>query len=629
MWTGGERGAPTDACLTRREVIAKALSPRHDTYVSAERPTTTFHRDAALRVDGAPAMASYLDFDVQLDSAPVRRVLLQLYALEATDNGPRLYKAQPFEPASATWQNPPAMLEQVGDVGAVKKDQWVEYDVTSAVTSSGRHAFALVADSTLGLSFAADDARRAGVLDAAPRLVIVTESDAFCSYRGTQPEGTTAWVKQTNNAAAERARDTAPAPGGGFAVVSTQEQMRDGAPWAEQTDVVTLHQANGTVLWRLTFAQPQVEFRRVTVTTLGNVLVAGEYKGAPDLGKGPLPQGWGMFVMKLTPSGAVDWTRGYTAWFRADEESFENPMLVHDLTTDAHGSAVVTGAFWGTTDFGGGEVYSGKPYPYDDEYPNSFVLKVQWDGAYQWARVLATNAMKGTRALSVAVDAQENVTVGGWAGAGTDFGSGAISGSGAFVARWSVDGAPLWHWLLPTASDALYADVYQVAVLPDGGVAFTGDFDGRFTFAGNSYASAAPDDYYDGDREPFIGRLSSTGAELTLRHFSGSTATFGSLVVDASGNLFTVQAGQGSQLGLGTVGLPELVAPGRPTVASFTPTLETRWVRVFDPLQSFQLTAVTDGVVLTGGLSTAFELDGTWYTPTSRRLDLLHVKLRP
>jgi hypothetical protein len=34
-------------------------------------------------------------------------------------------------------------------------------------------------------------------------------------------------------------------------------------------------------------------------------------------------------------------------------------------------------------------------------------------------------------------------------------------------------------------------------------------------------------------------------------------------------------------------------------------------------------------VVLTGDLGGAIELDGTWYTPTSRRLDLLHVKLRP
>ncbi|GEN12368.1 hypothetical protein SAMN05443572_10351 [Myxococcus fulvus] len=633
VWTGAPRAAPTDACMTRQELVSKVSELRHDTYVSAERPTTTFHREASMRVDGSPGMNGFLEFDVQLDATPVRRVLLQLYALEATDNGPLLYKSQPFDPATATWQNPPAMTDLVGDAGAVKKDQWVEYDVTSVVTASGRYAFGLLADSSKGLSFATGDASAKGLLDAAPRLVVVTESAPFCSYRGTRPSGTTAWVKQTNNASAERARDTAPAPDGGFAVVGTQAQARDGEYWAEQTDVVTLHRADGSVAWRLTFAQPDVEFRKVTVTALGNVLVAGEYRGTPDLGKGALPRGTGMFVMKLTPSGAVDWTRGYTAWFRMDDELLDNPMFVHDLATDAHGSAVVTGGFWGKTDFGGGEVDAGKPFPYDDEYPNSFVLKLQWDGAYQWARVLKTNAMRGTQAVSVAVDAQENITVGGWAGPGTDFGAGALAQGGVFVARWNVTGDYLWHWLLPTSYDTVFADVRQVAALPDGGVAFTGDFDGRFTFAGSPYASAEPDDGYDGPREPFLGRLTSTGTELTLRHFPMGTGIYfsglNSLTADANGNLFTVQSGHGGLLGLGTVGLPETVAPERPTVASFSSTLQTRWVRVFEPLQSPRLTAVTGGVVLTGDLGRSIELEGTWYTPTSRRLDLLHVKLRP
>jgi hypothetical protein len=34
-------------------------------------------------------------------------------------------------------------------------------------------------------------------------------------------------------------------------------------------------------------------------------------------------------------------------------------------------------------------------------------------------------------------------------------------------------------------------------------------------------------------------------------------------------------------------------------------------------------------VVVSGHFSQAFELDGTWYTPMSRRSDLLLFKLRP
>ncbi|NVJ24575.1 hypothetical protein HUW62_25440 [Myxococcus sp. AM011] len=205
----------------------------------------------------------------------------------------------------------------------------------------------------------------------------------------------------------------------------------------------------------------------------------------------------------------------------------------------------------------------------------------------------AGQALRGTQALSVAVDARENVTVGGWAAPGTDFGAGAITYRGPFVARWSMSGAPLGSWLLPTPSGH-YADVYDVGVLPDGSVAFTGTFDGCFTFAGTSYASLEPDDSYDGQRDALLGRLSATGAEVALRRFQddlGRSLGLGSLVVDASGSITTAQSGWGRLLGLGAVGPPEDVAPGRPTVSSFAPDLGTRWVRGLDPLASGLLLA--------------------------------------
>ncbi|MCE9672680.1 DNRLRE domain-containing protein [Myxococcus stipitatus] len=639
VWTGAPRNPPGDPCLTREEVLTTSFVPSHDTYVTQPHPTTTYHREASLRVDDAPRANAYLDFDVQLGSRQVQRVLLQLYALDAANDGPKLYRVTPFAPATTDWNHRPDIIgSHVGDLGAVKRHQWVEYDVTDVVTTSGRYSFGLLQDSTDGLRFASVDASTKRLLDAAPRLVIISKSEPFCSYRGTLPSGTTAWTTQATRWEAERVRDTAPAPTGGFVVLSAVEQLPDSDYWRPQTDVVTLHRADGSVAWTREFAQPDVELRSVTVTALGNVLVAGEYSGAPDLGKGPLPQGRGMFVMKLTPAGAVDWTRGFTAWFETTEERLDNPMSVYDLATDAHGSAVVTGAFWGYTDFGAGPVYSGKPYPYDDEYPNSFVLKLQWDGVYQWARVLDADTLRGTHAGSVAVDSQENVTVGGWAGRGTDFGSGPIAEGSAFVARWSPTGAFLWAWTIPVP----YSEVFSVGVSPDGGVVFSGNFDGRFTFAGQPHASREPDDYYDGNRAAMLGRLGPQGQELVLRHFAeenryGNLA-FDDLAVDASGSVITAQSGWGGILGLGAVGLPESVAPSRPTVAGFSVNLEPRWVRVLAPLQTHLrygyapplfLTPLMDGVLLSGDLGVAFEMDGTWYTPTNLRMDPLHLKLRP
>ncbi|WP_240359901.1 DUF7594 domain-containing protein [Pyxidicoccus trucidator] len=624
VWTGAPRAAPTDACLTRTDVFSHSVSASHDTYATADPADRTFQHEASVRVDAEPRAEGFLDFDVTLGAGQVRRVLLRLYAVDATGNGPRLFRAAPFDGATTDWNHRPAVTgSALGDLGAVGRDQWVEYDVTGVVTASGRYSFALHPDSTDGTAFVSREAEEKGLLSGAPRLVIVYESDAFCSYRGTKPSGTTAWARQSGGSLAERSVHVAPAPGGGFAALSTVEQTPGALPSAEQTDVITLHRADGTVAWTRTFTQAGLSLGKVVVTTLGNVLVAGSYSGSPDLGKGPLPQGTGLVVIKLTPSGAVDWTRGFTAWFDTYEERLDNPMDVLDLATDAHGSAVLVGTYWGYTDFGAGPVYSGKAFPYDDEYPNSFVLKLQWDGAHLWSKVLKANSLRGTRVGSVVVDGAENVTLAGWAGTGTDFGGGALTERGAFVARYTVDGAYTWSRVLPV----LWSDLTGVDVLPDGRVVFAGHFGGRFTFAGQDYASSEPDDYEGGPRDGFLGLLSSTGADVSLRQFPRHY--FHDFTVDAAGTIITSQEGGGSDFGLGPVGWAAS-DESQPTLAAFGGGLETRWVRVFDALEApLRITATSDGLVASVHFTGPFELDGTWYTPLSRRGDLLRLKLRP
>lgn len=624
VWTGAPRSPSTDACLTRTETFSRAIPVTQDTYADESTPDEKLHRQAALRVDSEARAESFLDFNVELGTGHVRRVLLRLYSVDATGNGPRLFRAAAFDGATTDWNHRPAVTGgAIGDLGAVARDAWVEYDVTDVVTASGRYTFALLPDSTDGTRFVSSEAEEKGIISGAPRLVVVYDTDAFCSYRGTQPSGTTAWARQSGGPLAERSVHVAQAPDGGFAALSTVEQTPDAPYAAERTDVVTLHRADGTVAWTRSFAQAGVSLSRVAVTALGNVLVAGSYSGAPDLGKGPLPQGSGLVVMKLTPSGAVDWTRGFTAWFGTGEDRMDNPMEAFDLATDAHGSAILVGTFWGYTDFGAGPVYSGKAYPYDDEYPNSYVLKLQWDGAYLWSKVLVGNGLRGTWASSVAVDAAESVTVGGWSGGDTDFGGGAVSGRGPFVARWTASGAYAWSRVLPV----MWSSFAGVGVLPDGRVAFAGDFGGRFTFAGQSYASSDPDDYEGGPRDGMLGLLSSTGADLALRQLPRHA--FDDLVVDAAGTLVTAQSRGGGELGLGPVGWPDTDTP-RPTVAAFGGDLSTRWVRVFDALGNrLQLAATQDGVVASGDFTGPSELEGTWYTPLSRRSDLMRLKLKP
>nr|WP_267881068.1 DNRLRE domain-containing protein [Myxococcus stipitatus] len=631
VWTGASRSEPPDACMTRQELLSRTFVPLHDTSVVQSSPTTVFHRAASLSVDGWPQAESYLDFDVQLGSRPVRRVLLRLYALDASGNGPRLFKAQSFEGATTDWNHRPAISATVlGDLGAVSRDQWVEFDVTSVVTTSGRHAFALHPDAQEDLRFASLEAQKRGILAVAPQLLVLSESESFCSYRGgPRPSGTVAWVTQSGGLPAERTRHVASGREGGYVSLSAVEPLQAAPSSFEQVDVVTLHGADGASVWSREFAQAGVEFRKVAVTSDGQVLAAGEYFGAPNLGKGPLPWGRGMFVARLGTSGKVEWTQGYIAWFETPNVFYENPMEVLDLATDAHGSAVLVGTFWGYTNFGAGVVYSGKSFPTEGQSPNSFLLKLDSDGRLRWSRLLVASTARGTKASSVAVDSEENISVGGWVGRDTDFGVGPTFMNGLFAARWGVSGNLLWSRVFPVS----HGDLHGVRTLPDGGVVFVGAFDGNLTFAGHTYSSREPNDAGDGPRDAVLGRLGPLGTEEGLRHFQSDASvslSFQGLAVDETGRIVTSQAGWADLLGLGPVGLPEGQAPNRPTLASFESSLETRWVRVLEPLHSgLHLAPVEGGIIAAGDLANPFELDGTWYTPTSRRADVLHLKLRP
>ncbi|WP_244238024.1 CBM96 family carbohydrate-binding protein [Corallococcus terminator] len=621
VWTGASKPAPTDACLTRTEYVADPLPALHDTYAAADAPDTKFQHRASLRVDADPREEAFLRFDVQLRPERIQRVALRLYAIDGTGNGPRLYRATAFEGATTDWNHrPTAQGEPLVDLGAVSRDAWVELDVTNVVTASGTYAFALLPDSTNSVGFASTDAEEHGILGGAPRLVVTYESAPFCSYRGTKPSGTTAWVRQEGGAEPESPRHVAPAPDGGFAVVTRLSGTAPLAPASGHS--VSLHRADGSVAWTRSFPQAGVLLEKVVVTAVGNVLVAGSYTGAPDLGKGALPQGSGIVVMKLTPTGTVDWTRGFRAWFDTTDDHYDNPMNVLDLATDAHGSAVLVGTFWGYTDFGTGPVYSGKPFPYDDDYPNSYVLKLQWDGAHLWSRVLATPSLTGTQARSVAVDASERVIVGGVAGYDTDFGGGAVAGRGGFVARYGVGGDFGWARVL----SAPRSDVSSVAVLPDQRIAFTGNFNGYLSFAGQGYVSREPEEY-DGPRDALVGVLTEAGGDVALRQFAHSGFT--DMVVDGAGNIVTTQDGDGNLVGLGEVGSQQDMLP-RPTLAAFGPNLESRWVRVLGPLSTYglHLASSPDGLVVAGTLAQAFEVDGTWYTPRARRSDVLLIKLK-
>ena len=214
------------------------------------------------------------------------------------------------------------------------------------------------------------------------------------------------------------------------------------------------------------------------------------------------------------------------------------------LAVDASGNVIVTGAFWGHADFGGGDLVA--PSLADD----IFLAKYDKDGVHQWSRNFGgTGTDQG---FAVAVDGSGNVIVTGWFQGTVDFGGGGVASAGsfdAFVAKYDESGVYQWsRHFGDTSGDA----GQSVAVDAWGSVIVTGFFAGTVDFGGGNLVSA-------GDADIFVAKYDAGGAHLWSRRFGGSSFDPGRAVaVDASGNLIvtggftgTVDFGGGDLIGEG------------------------------------------------------------------------------
>lgn len=151
-----------------------------DARVAQASPTTNYGTATTLLVDGdaGAAQTSFIRFTTSGINGPIQNVKLRvLCTTNGTVNGPAIYLANSTWTESGTggvtWNTQPALLSGVVDnKAAFGTNVWVEYDVTSLVTGNGTYTFALVADSTDGVTFSS----REGT--AAPQLVITLGTGA-------------------------------------------------------------------------------------------------------------------------------------------------------------------------------------------------------------------------------------------------------------------------------------------------------------------------------------------------------------------------------------------------------------------------------------------------------------------
>jgi hypothetical protein len=397
-------------------------------------------------------------------------------------------------------------------------------------------------------------------------------------------------------------------PDGGWVVAgsTTRGGSFGGTPIAGASSLaVTRYAADGSHRWTRVLAASGVRASDVAATSLGNVLIVGSYEGTPNLGTGALPGPRGIFFAKLSPEGAVVWTRGVTAQRCYPEEGCSaSPIHANAVATDANGSLIVTGLFYGTADFGGGPLDAGpSSYAWDDPASGLFLVKLAWDGSHLWSTSIPSHALSSA-GYSLGTDSGGNILL------GATLSSPAIGYERPAVMKLSPNGSVLWTRAL--AGSYLRGFAGSVAVLPDGAVGFRARFTGQLTFAGGSYQN--PD--YDVTAD-VLAVLGPDGTERVARDLPEMRLE--DLTVDAQGGFrAALRGGVAVDLGAGAV--------GPLAVARFTPSLGVTWYRSFDPnLERLML----DGANVVGAFQRPVLHEGRWLASPNQTWDLLLFQLGP
>jgi hypothetical protein len=160
----------------------------------------------------------------------------------------------------------------------------------------------------------------------------------------------------------------------------------------------------------------------VAVDGLGNVLVTGSLAGAADFGGGALTSAGSvdLFVAKLDPTGKHLWSKRFGD--ASDQYGF-------GIAVDAAGNALVTGAFSGAVDLGGGALTSAGI---------ADILVASYDpaGNHLWSKRFGDASNQ--RGNAVAAGGAGSVLVTGSLRGTADFGDGALTSAGgedAFLAK--------------------------------------------------------------------------------------------------------------------------------------------------------------------------------------------------
>lgn len=282
----------------------------------------------------------------------------------------------------------------------------------------------------------------------------------------------------------------------------------------------------GNPLWSRLYGDSSNQYAsQIMIGPDGNLLLMGRAFGTITFG-GPVHDGIGtddIFVAKLDPDGGFIWSRMFGGL---------DPDRAERIATDAAGDVLITGAFTGVVDFGGGPVESAG-------LRDAFVLKLDGrSGAHVFSRRFG--GAGDDYGFGIAPRADGDVLVAGRFEETIDFGGGPLVSAGGrdiYLARLDRFGGHVWSRRYGGPDEDL---AYDLAYDPaGGGFVLHGAFTGDVMFEGVQVRGAGSRDIFLAafDAEDEVRWVAAYGDAADQFETDFDTNTWSAIALDAEGNI--------------------------------------------------------------------------------------------
>jgi hypothetical protein len=259
----------------------------------------------------------------------------------------------------------------------------------------------------------------------------------------------------------------------------------------------------------------------VAIDSSDNIYITGTSQGANLFGKNATSGTTDdIFVAKLNSSGVVQWV--YAAGGTGRDRG-------RKIALDSSGNIYVTGYYWSTVDFGGGNVTSNGNW-------DAFLLKLDSSGTFQWVKSYG-GSTGNDLGRDVVVDSNDNAIMLGTFRGTVNFDSG--DGGGVvnytsndydvFLIRLNSSG--IWQSVWRTENTGS-ADARALAIDSNNVTYVTGSFSGTVKFGNNTYTAANSNDL-------FIHKIDTyNSTQSTYTSNIDTTQKAKGIAVDSSGNIY-------------------------------------------------------------------------------------------